>query len=186
MSKGTPTPSNEDLAARLRAAGLRATANRVAILGAVNGHWGHPAAEEVWEDLRPGYPTLSLSTVIRLWKPHPGRFVRAHAGRRWPPARRRHATRRSPRPRDLPQVRRDLRHSSSGRGGLRGPAPARRHAADGGAPRVRGHLPRLLPTNELRTETMSDKKQELLDGLKRGSGQRVGRDPRCTAATPAW
>ena len=58
-------PSTQDLAARLREAGLRATANRVAILGAVNGHWGHPAAEEVWEVLRPGYPTLSLSTVYQ-------------------------------------------------------------------------------------------------------------------------
>ena len=67
------TLTGEELAARLREAGLRVTANRVAILDAVTRHWAHPAAEEIWEGLRPGFPSLSLSTVYQTLET----FIRA-------------------------------------------------------------------------------------------------------------
>lgn len=47
----------------LRHHGLRATSQRIEIMGAVIGSEGHPTAEEVWESARERQPTLSLSTV---------------------------------------------------------------------------------------------------------------------------
>lgn len=62
MPKAT-THGNRDNARRLREAGLRVTAPRLAILDALEGDWRHPGAEEIYESLSPGHPSLSLSTV---------------------------------------------------------------------------------------------------------------------------
>lgn len=48
---------------RLRAAGLKATGPRVAILGAIERNRNHPSAEEIYQELAESHPTLSLSTV---------------------------------------------------------------------------------------------------------------------------
>ncbi len=50
-------------ASRLRAAGLRVTAPRLAILDLLRRDTSHPTAEEVYEQLRPSHPRLSLATV---------------------------------------------------------------------------------------------------------------------------
>jgi Fur family peroxide stress response transcriptional regulator len=48
---------------RLRAAGLKVTAQRLAILSLLEGNTTHPSAHRVLEVLKPRYPSLSLSTV---------------------------------------------------------------------------------------------------------------------------
>ena len=48
---------------RLRAAGLKATGPRVAILDAIGRNRNHPSAEEIYQELAGSHPTLSLSTV---------------------------------------------------------------------------------------------------------------------------
>jgi len=48
---------------RLRRAGLRATAPRLALLEALARDRRHPTAEMVFEDLRTDHPSISLSTV---------------------------------------------------------------------------------------------------------------------------
>lgn len=53
------------VADRLRDAGLRVTAPRVAILEALESRRTHPSAEEVFADLRHRHPSLSLSTVYK-------------------------------------------------------------------------------------------------------------------------
>ena len=50
-------------AARIRAAGLRATGPRLAILSMLESDRRHPTAEMVFETLHPDLPSLSLSTV---------------------------------------------------------------------------------------------------------------------------
>jgi len=50
-------------AERLRRAGLRATAPRMAILAALEGDRRHPTAEMVFADLSRDHPSMSLSTV---------------------------------------------------------------------------------------------------------------------------
>jgi Fur family transcriptional regulator, peroxide stress response regulator len=50
-------------AERLRAAGLKATGPRVAILDAVERNCHHPSAEDIYQELVESHPTLSLSTV---------------------------------------------------------------------------------------------------------------------------
>ena len=50
-------------AERLRAAGLKATGTRIAILDAVERNWRHPSAEDIYQELVESYPSLSLSTV---------------------------------------------------------------------------------------------------------------------------
>ncbi|MBX3015866.1 MAG: transcriptional repressor [Caldilineaceae bacterium] len=52
-----------DLAERLRAAGLKVTGSRVAILDAVERNCHHPSAEEIYQELVERHPSLSLSTV---------------------------------------------------------------------------------------------------------------------------
>ncbi len=52
-----------DLAERLRAAGLKATGSRVAILDAVERNSHHPSAEDIYQELVERHPSLSLSTV---------------------------------------------------------------------------------------------------------------------------
>lgn len=56
-------PNTDRQAQRLRDAGLRVTAARVAILAELAGDPGHPGAEELFAALRPRHPSLSLSTV---------------------------------------------------------------------------------------------------------------------------
>lgn len=48
---------------RLRQAGLKATGPRVMLLAALEHDRSHPTAEQLYEALRPHYPSLSLSTV---------------------------------------------------------------------------------------------------------------------------
>ena len=55
-------PASE-LAARLRAAGLKVTGPRIAILDAVERNSRHPGAEDIYQELVGSHPSLSLSTV---------------------------------------------------------------------------------------------------------------------------
>ncbi|MEZ4867344.1 MAG: Fur family transcriptional regulator [Caldilineaceae bacterium] len=55
-------PASE-LAERLRAAGLKVTGPRVAILDAVERNSHHPSAEDIYQELAESHPSLSLSTV---------------------------------------------------------------------------------------------------------------------------
>lgn len=48
---------------KLRGAGLRASAQRIAVLEFMDGSYSHPTAEEIYRALLPTYPTLSLTTV---------------------------------------------------------------------------------------------------------------------------
>jgi Fur family peroxide stress response transcriptional regulator len=48
---------------RLRAAGLKATGSRLAIVTYLESDQGHPSAQQIFAALRPRYPSLSLSTV---------------------------------------------------------------------------------------------------------------------------
>lgn len=50
---------------QLRAVGLRATPQRLAILKAVRGTTAHPSPEMVYRWLKPSYPGLSLNTVYQ-------------------------------------------------------------------------------------------------------------------------
>lgn len=52
-----------ELAERLRAAGLKVTGSRVAILDAVERNRNHPSAEDIYQELAGSHPSLSLSTV---------------------------------------------------------------------------------------------------------------------------
>jgi len=52
-------------AARLREAGLKATAPRIQILAALEIDKSHPTAEELHDRLRGEHPSLSLSTVYK-------------------------------------------------------------------------------------------------------------------------
>ncbi|MFF2388248.1 Fur family transcriptional regulator [Agromyces sp. NPDC058104] len=56
------TATEHDPAARIRAAGLKVTAPRLAVLEALSGH-GHLDAETVFERVRGGLPTTSLQAV---------------------------------------------------------------------------------------------------------------------------
>jgi Fur family peroxide stress response transcriptional regulator len=66
LEKSTMHPEelhNDIRANRLREAGLKATAPRLAILAALEDDRRHPTAEMVFESLRDRHPSLSLSTV---------------------------------------------------------------------------------------------------------------------------
>ncbi len=52
-------------AERLRQAGLRVTAPRLAILAALEADRTHPTAEQLFDTLRRAHPSLSLSTVYK-------------------------------------------------------------------------------------------------------------------------
>ncbi|GAA4387557.1 Fur family transcriptional regulator [Hymenobacter koreensis] len=58
-------PSPEQLREQLATAGLRATQQRVAILAALRTLPGHPTAEQVFRQVRPANPTVSLGTVYK-------------------------------------------------------------------------------------------------------------------------
>ncbi|MEW5763069.1 MAG: Fur family transcriptional regulator [Bacillota bacterium] len=47
----------------LRQAGLKATPQRLAILGFLQGNTTHPSAEEIYRALKPKFPSLSPATV---------------------------------------------------------------------------------------------------------------------------
>ena len=49
--------------ARLHRAGLKATGPRLVILAALERAHTHPTAEQLYDTLRRGHPSLSLSTV---------------------------------------------------------------------------------------------------------------------------
>ncbi len=48
---------------QLRRAGLRASAQRIAVLKLLEGSTAHPSAEEIYRTLLPAFPSLSLTTV---------------------------------------------------------------------------------------------------------------------------
>ncbi|ACX52631.1 ferric uptake regulator, Fur family [Ammonifex degensii KC4] len=50
-------------ASKLRRLGLRATPQRLAILAFLEGNRNHPSAEEIYQALKPRFPSLSLATV---------------------------------------------------------------------------------------------------------------------------
>ncbi|MDI6711525.1 MAG: transcriptional repressor [Bacillota bacterium] len=47
----------------LQKLGLRATPQRLAILALLEGNTSHPSAEEIYAQLKPRFPSLSLATV---------------------------------------------------------------------------------------------------------------------------
>ncbi len=57
--------TDQDLITKLRRGGLRATSQRLAIMKALMATRSHPSAEELYEQLKPSHPTLSLSTVYK-------------------------------------------------------------------------------------------------------------------------
>lgn len=58
-------PRTESEEATLRAAGLRATPQRAAILRYLRGTKRHPSPEMVYRELKPAYPGLSPNTVYQ-------------------------------------------------------------------------------------------------------------------------
>ena len=52
-----------DVAERLRRAGLKLTAQRLAIVRCIVGDETHPTAQELFDRLRPSFPTMSFATV---------------------------------------------------------------------------------------------------------------------------
>jgi Fur family peroxide stress response transcriptional regulator len=48
---------------RLRELGLKLTPQRLAILEVLEGNTEHPSAEDIYKQLKPRYPSLSLTTV---------------------------------------------------------------------------------------------------------------------------
>jgi len=52
-------------ARRLREAGYRMTPQRLAVLEVIKGSSGHITLNDILERLRPGYPTITASTVYR-------------------------------------------------------------------------------------------------------------------------
>ncbi len=52
-----------DVAERLRTAGLKLTAQRLAVVQCLVGDETHPTAQELFDRLRPSFPTMSFATV---------------------------------------------------------------------------------------------------------------------------
>lgn len=52
-----------EIASELRAAGLKATAQRVAIVSCLAGDGTHPTAQEIFDRLRPAFPGMAFATV---------------------------------------------------------------------------------------------------------------------------
>lgn len=48
---------------KLKKLGLKATPQRLAIFNLLEGNTSHPSAEEIYKQLKPRYPSLSLATV---------------------------------------------------------------------------------------------------------------------------
>lgn len=55
----------ERITRKLRDQGQRVTPQRLAILKALASSKAHPSVEQVYRDLRPEYPTMSLATVYK-------------------------------------------------------------------------------------------------------------------------
>lgn len=55
--------TTDNLYDRLRRAGLRPSAQRIAVLDLIDKSMEHPTADEIYRQLRPAYPTLSLTTI---------------------------------------------------------------------------------------------------------------------------
>ena len=60
---GTKRPTPEQIAERLKTAGLRLTPQRVAIYRALVQTDSHPSAQQLYEQLHPELPSLSQATV---------------------------------------------------------------------------------------------------------------------------
>jgi Fe2+ or Zn2+ uptake regulation protein len=58
-----PTNDHSSLVAALRDAGLKITPQRLAIVECLAGDYTHPTAQEVYERLRPRFPTMAVATV---------------------------------------------------------------------------------------------------------------------------
>ena len=58
-----PTNDHHDLVTALREAGLKITSQRLAIVECLAGDYTHPTAQEVYERLRPRFPTMAVATV---------------------------------------------------------------------------------------------------------------------------
>jgi Fe2+ or Zn2+ uptake regulation protein len=58
-----PTNDHQALVTALREAGLKITAQRLAIVECLAGDYTHPTAQEVYERLRPRFPTMAVATV---------------------------------------------------------------------------------------------------------------------------
>ncbi len=57
----------QDVIQKLKAAGLKITPQRLAVLEAVKSFYGyHPTAEDVYKKVKEKYPAISLSTVYRV------------------------------------------------------------------------------------------------------------------------
>lgn len=56
-------PAAEEVLAALKSAGLKLTPQRIAIVGALVGDASHPTAQDLFERLRPVFPTMSFATV---------------------------------------------------------------------------------------------------------------------------
>jgi len=53
----------QDVAERLRQAGLKLTAQRLAVVSCLVGDETHPTAQELFDRLRPAFPSMSFATV---------------------------------------------------------------------------------------------------------------------------
>jgi Fur family peroxide stress response transcriptional regulator len=59
----SPDPTVDRMLAGVRAAGLKLTPQRMAVVRALAGDTSHPTAQELFERLRPALPTMSFATV---------------------------------------------------------------------------------------------------------------------------
>ena len=57
------TPNTDEIKARLKGAGLRATTGRIAVLGLLMRDHSHPLIEDVYRRVKRRLPGMSLSTV---------------------------------------------------------------------------------------------------------------------------
>jgi len=53
----------DELVSKLRARGCLITPHRLAIIRGLAGSESHPSIEQVYEQIRPGFPMTSLATV---------------------------------------------------------------------------------------------------------------------------
>jgi len=63
MDARATTDAAEGVLSDLKRAGLRLTPQRMAIVRALAGDSSHPTAQELFERLRPAFPTMSFATV---------------------------------------------------------------------------------------------------------------------------
>jgi Fe2+ or Zn2+ uptake regulation protein len=63
MGRATPSKRAERMLAGVRAAGLKLTPQRMAIVRELAEDETHPTAQEIFERLRPSLPTMSFATV---------------------------------------------------------------------------------------------------------------------------